>query len=385
MQNFDVAVIGAGPAGLHAARRLAEAGMVVGVFDAQRRIGEVAICSGVIGEEAFLKFGLPSRSVLNRIYCFQAISPAGRKLEHRSTAPLARVVDKAAFNRDLADLARSAGAEINLGLFVAALKREKQGMTLVAQPLEGSAREVKVKVAIVASGIIGCLNTGLDLVKPREFLRAIQADVPLGSDGAANPTELYVGRSVAPAAFGWKIPLGQGRVRVGLMSDRDPRPYFEALCRRVAPGLDQHHIVARQKAICQVPVGKCVADRVVAIGEAACHVKTSTGGGIYYGLLSAEMAADVVAGAFRKSDFGISTLGRFERLWRAAFGIELTAGYLARKTAARFSDSLIEKTFESANAMDLVRRLNGRLQFDWHHQAILASVRSLFGRESNFC
>jgi digeranylgeranylglycerophospholipid reductase len=377
MQKCDVAVIGAGPAGLYAAFRLARAGFEVAVFDAQRRIGEHVVCSGVVGEEAFLRFGLPCRSVLNHIYCFQAISPAGRRLEHRSTAPLARVVDKAAFNQDLGNLARSAGAEMCLGVSVAALNREKHGVTLLARAAEGAVREVKARVAIVASGVNGCLNTGLDLVKPREFLRAMQADIPLGKDGAAHPTELYVGRSVAPAAFGWKIPLGHGRVRLGLMSDRDPRPYFKALARRVAPELDLDQIVPKQKAICQVPVGKSVADRIVAIGEAACHVKTSTGGGIYYGLLSAEMAAEVIARAFGKSDFTVSTLGGFERLWRAAFGIELLAGYLARKTAARFSDSLIEKTFESAQALDLVRRMNGRLKFDWHHQAILASIRSL--------
>lgn len=378
MQRCDVAVIGAGPAGLHAAYRLAVAGFQVAVFDAERRIGEHAICSGVVGEEAFLRFALPRRSVLNDIYCFQAISPAGRRLTHRAAAPLARVVDKAVFNQDLGALAQSAGAEICLGLSVAALQREKHGVTLLARTGESAARELKAKVAVVASGVNGCLNAGLDLVKPCEFLRAIQADIPLGKDGAGNPTELYVGRTVAPGAFGWKIPLGQGRVRLGLMSDGDPRPYFKALARRVAPQLDPDEIVAKQKAISQVPVGQCVADRVVVIGEAACHVKTSTGGGIYYGLLSAEMAADVIARAFRRSDFSVSTLGRFERLWRTAFGIELHAGYLARKTAARFSDSLIERIFEGASALNLIRRMNGRLKFDWHYHAILTMLRSLF-------
>ena len=55
----DVAVIGAGPAGLYAAYRLASAGLGVTVLDAQERIGENAVCSGVIGEEAFVRFGLP--------------------------------------------------------------------------------------------------------------------------------------------------------------------------------------------------------------------------------------------------------------------------------------------------------------------------------------
>jgi flavin-dependent dehydrogenase len=214
-------------------------------------------------------------------------------------------------------------------------------------------------------------------VKPREFLRAIQADIPLGKDGISNPTEVYVGQSVAPGAFGWKIPLGHGRVRVGLMCMEDPRLYFSALLQRVAPGLDRGAAKVRQKAIGQMPVGNCVGERMVVIGEAAAHVKTSTGGGIYFGLLSAEMAAEVILRGFRKGEFSVHTLVDFERFWRTAFGLELWTGYLARKLAARLSDSLIERAFDRAKRIDLLPRLNGNLRFDWHHKAILASVGAL--------
>jgi flavin-dependent dehydrogenase len=128
-----------------------------------------------------------------------------------------------------------------------------------------------------------------------------------------------------------------------------------------------------------MPVGNCVAERIVVIGEAAVHVKTLTGGGIYFGLLSAEMAAEVILRAFRKGDFSVDTLGEFERFWHAAFGIELWAGYLARRLAACLSDSLIERAFDRAKGIDLLSRLNGKLKFDWHRDAILASMRGLFG------
>jgi 2-polyprenyl-6-methoxyphenol hydroxylase-like FAD-dependent oxidoreductase len=46
----DVIIVGGRPAGLHTAEQLASAGLEVALFDAQTRIGERAICSGVIGE-----------------------------------------------------------------------------------------------------------------------------------------------------------------------------------------------------------------------------------------------------------------------------------------------------------------------------------------------
>jgi digeranylgeranylglycerophospholipid reductase len=379
MQMRDVVVVGAGPAGLYAAYRLASAGLGVTVLDAQERVGENAICSGVIGEEAFARFGLPGRPVLNRIYSIRAVSPAGKTLEYRSSTPLARVVDKAEFNRELASLARSAGAELCSGRVVDSVGREKPEAVLQFRCRRGARGKMGARVAVIASGVGGSLNGPLGLVRPREFLRAVQADIPLGKDGAANPTEVYVGRSVAPGAFGWKIPLGHGRVRVGLMCQKEPRPYFNALLQRVAPGLDKSEIQIRQKAIGQMPVGKCVAERIVAIGEAAVHVKTSTGGGIYFGLLSAEMAAEVILRAFRKGDFSVRTLGEFERYWRGAFGIELWAGYLARRLTARLSDRLIEGAFERAEGIDLLHGLKGNLDFDWHRRAIETSIRGLFG------
>ena len=374
----DVAVVGAGPAGLYAAYQLAAAGLDVAVLDLQERIGENAVCSGVIGEEAFARFGLPVRPVLNRIGCIQAVSPAGRILEYRPAAPLARVVDKAAFNRELAKLAASAGAELCLGRFVDAIEREKDGVLLRFRSRQRGVGKLRARAVVIASGVNGFLNGALGLVKPREFLRAIQADIPLGKDGACNPTELYVGRSVAPGAFGWKIPLGQGRVRVGLMCAAEPRRYFGAFLQRVAPGLDRREAKAGEKAIGQMPVGNCVVDRMLAIGEAAAHVKTTTGGGIYFGLLSAEMASEVILRAFRKGDFSSQTLGEFERFWRTAFGLELYVGYFTRKLAARLSDSVVEQIFERAKGIDLLSQLNGNLHFDWHGKAILASIRGLF-------
>ena len=374
----DVAVIGAGPAGLYAAYQLASAGLDVAVLDAQERIGENAVCSGVIGEEAFVRFGLPLRSVLNRICRIQAVSPAGRRLEYGSAAPLARVVDKAGFNRDLAELAGGAGAELCLGRFVEAIEREKEGVQVRFRLRPQGVGKLRARAAVIACGVNGSLTGALGLVKPRELLRAIQADIGLGKDGAGNPTEVYVGRSVAPGAFGWKIPLGEGRVRVGLMCGEDPRRYFTALLQRVAPGVERGEARVREKAIGQMPVGQCVGERMLAIGEAAAHVKTSTGGGIYFGLLSAEMASAVLLRAFRRGDLSAEGLGEFERFWRAAFGRELWTGYLARKLTAHLSDQLMERAFERAKGIDLVARLEGKLSFDWHHQAILASIRGLF-------
>jgi flavin-dependent dehydrogenase len=113
------------------------------------------------------------------------------------------------------------------------------------------------------------------------------------------------------------------------------------------------------------------------IGEAAGHVKTSTGGGIYYGLLSADFAAEVTLRAFQRGFFSMQALADFERYWRTSLSGELLVGYFARKVAGRLNDSQIERIFEVANVSNLLPRLNGGLKFDWHHRTLLTALGSL--------
>jgi len=373
----DVVVIGAGPTGIYASFLLAQAGLNVVLFEAQSRVGEKAICSGVVGDEAFARFDLPTQPILSDIRCIQAVSPGGRKLEHRTQTPLAQVIDKGEFNRALARRATHAGVELRIGCWVNSLEVQKHSVEIKYHSTDAGEGRIRAQVAIITTGVNGSLNQALGLAHPRQFLRALQAELTLPPNGHGNATRVFVGQGVAPGAFGWEIPLGNNRWRVGLMTDQNPDPYFFNLVRRVAPNTDLSTLRIDRKGIAQASVGRCVAERVIAAGEAAGHIKTTTGGGIYYGLISAELVAAVVTRAVRSNNFSSRTLNEFERYWRSTFGNELMVGYFARKLASHFTDGQIDSFFDAANATDLLVRLNGRLKFDWHHRALLATLRGL--------
>lgn len=370
-------MIGAGPAGIHAACLLAQAGLDVALFEAQSRIGERAICSGVVGAEAFARFDLPTQPILSEIRCIQAISPGGKKLEHRTDAPLAQVIDKSEFNRALARRAVNAGTQLQLGCWVNSLDVAKHSVEIQYRSTEGGPGRLSAQLAIITTGVNGSLNQALGLAHPRQFLRAIQAEMSLPPNGHGTATRVFVDRGVAPGAFGWEIPLGHDRWRVGLMTEDNPDPYFARLVQRVAPQTDLATLRIDRKGIAQAAVGRCVVERVIAAGEAAGHIKTTTGGGIYYGLLSAELVADVVIRAFRNGNFSARSLGEFERYWRSTFGNELMVGYFARRLASQFTDRQIDGFFDAAHASNFLVRLNGKLKFDWHHRALLAALRAL--------
>ncbi len=298
-------------------------------------------------------------------------------MEHRTDAPLAQVIDKGEFNRALARRAVNAGVELQLGCWVNSLHAEKHSVEVQFRHSETGLNRVRAQVAVITTGVNGSLNSALGLAHPRQFLRAVQTEMSLPPNGHGNATRVFVGQGVAPGAFGWEIPLGNNRWRVGLMTEDNPDPYFARLVRRIAPQTDISTLHIDRKGIAQAAVGRCVSDRVIAAGEAAGHIKTTTGGGIYYGLLSAELVADVLTRAFRSKNFNARTLGEFERYWRSTFGNELMVGYFARKLASHFTDKQIDRFFDAANASNLLVRLNGKLKFDWHHRALLATLRAL--------
>ena len=55
------------------------------------------------------------------------------------------------------------------------------------------------------------------------------------------------------------------------------------------------------------PIERTYATRLLAVGDAAGLVKATTGGGIYYSLLSGRLAADVLADALQTGDPQLTT------------------------------------------------------------------------------
>ena len=124
------------------------------------------------------------------------------------------------------------------------------------------------------------------------------------------------------------------------------------------------------------PLARTYSERLMVVGSAAGQVKPTTGGGIYYGLLCAEVAANNLHLALKTNALSAKSLANYEREWKRKLGRELTIGYRARKFYERLNDRQIDRIFGiiKSNGIDDALLKADDLSFDWHGEVVLRLI-----------
>jgi len=113
------------------------------------------------------------------------------------------------------------------------------------------------------------------------------------------------------------------------------------------------------------------------VGEAAGQTKTTTGGGISYGLACADLAADVILECFGRSSFGAAGLAEYERRWKTLLQKEIRVGHYTRRMCSRLSDGQVESLFHLARTDGIVPIIRDKADFDRHSGLIFALLERL--------
>jgi geranylgeranyl reductase family protein len=369
----DVIVVGGGPAGLLAARDLAAAGFSTLVLEEHDRIGRPVHCTGVLGVDAFDELDLPRHTILHTAHAARFVSADGSSLVIDHERVRAAVVDRATFDEALAGSAAAAGAGILTGCAVRQIDVVPDGVNVTTAD-----RVLQARACVMACGANYRFNRRLGLGLPRLFAHSAQREVPFPD---TDHVEVYLGRQVAAGGFGWLVPFrrdGASYARVGVMCENRARASFKALSQRIG---DRFGIAAewgepRVKILPLAPVARTWSARVLAVGDAAGLVKATTGGGIYFGLLSGRIAADVLAGALAEDRLTATRLREYERRWRARLWPEIRAGVAFRTMAARLNDRTIDALVELARVDGIVPLLKQTADFNWHGAAARSLLRN---------
>ena len=368
---LDVAVIGGGPGGLHAATLLSSAGFDVTLFEEHNEIGQPVHCTGVLADDAFREFNLSRASILNTLSTARFVSPAGFEVSYTTPSIEAHVVDRRLLDRTIAQQATDAGARLCAGRRVRNLQPAAGGMRI---EIDG-ADAVQARAVVLACGASYGIQRRFGLGMPTVSLNSAQLEVPARRGG---DVEVYFGRDWAPGGFAWTVPVTRPTgafVRVGLMCEGGATAFFRQFVSRVAAswGIPIELVgEPRRRLLPLSTLSRTFASRLLVVGDAAGLVKPTTGGGIYYSLVSATLAAETLIAALRSDRLDGDGLAVYQQRWRQRLGPEFQTQLALRMLAQRMSDAEIDSLFDLAltdGVMPIVRRT---AQFNRHRDLIVA-------------
>ncbi len=371
MEEF--VVIGAGPAGSRVAAQLAGLGHRALVLERGQAPGRKRSCTGIISMECVRAFDIPDKVVLRTAQSAVLYAPSGEVLRVARAQPQAAILDRPAFDMFLAERARAAGAELRFrhrvtGVFPG---RDKAVITYDSPEGHGS---LEARAVVLACGCHPNLVRSLGLGGYRDSVIGVQAEVAAD----IQEVEVHFGPA-APKFFGWLVPVAPGRARVGLLSRGDAGPKLKAwLASLAAAGrISSDETAIHYGRVPLRPLRRTYRDRLLVVGDAAGQVKPVTGGGIYYGLLAADLAAATLHRAAGRNDFSSGALAGYETAWRDKLGRELRWGYRGRKLVERLGDRFMDRAFRWAARSGAMGTLAAAddLAFDWHVRAAGRLVR----------
>ncbi len=366
-------VVGGGPSGLHTATLLSNFGLSVVLFEEHSEIGKGVVCSGVVSKEAFLRYYLPKESIVGKIKDAELFSPGGMCLPYSHPETAALVVDRHIFDGKLSERASASGAEIWLNSKVVALSVENRFVEVILKTPEGESR-IRAQVVVIATGMNFKLQTILGLGRPKKIIKGIQIETKAEH---IEQLRVYFGSRFSNGFFGWAIPLMNRRMRVGVMTEGNALEGLKNVLSNISTtNCDSCTGMIKRRGIAFGFIPRSYSDRIVVVGEAAGQIKTTTGGGIYYGLLGAEIASDVINRAFKKGNFQGRTLSEYQRLWRRSLGREIVFGEYFHKFYSKLDDNSIDALFEAAEQDNFFSFISENGKFDWHKNAVTTILRS---------
>jgi menaquinone-9 beta-reductase len=290
MDEFDVVIVGAGPAGSAAALAARRAGASVLLLDRDEFPRDKPCGDGIAAEalDVLEELGVPDPAGgYPAVPCLRLVAPGGAAVA-RPLPRAAHTIPRRVFDARLVDAARTAGAELR--------RHTVREVTPTGDGVIVDGR-FHGHVLIGADGATSIVRraVGEPVNPPGHLAFAIRGYAPTSNTGE----QLIVTTRQQWPAYAWEFPIGDGTANVGYGEVLRGRPlsraYLETRLREMLPGAEPtglrgHHLPLSTRR--PAPVN----GRVLLAGDALSLINPFTGEGIFYAVLSGALAGAAAAG-----------------------------------------------------------------------------------------
>jgi len=375
--DADVIVAGAGPAGAVAARTLAARGLRTLVVD-KSAFPRNKPCGGGISTRALSRFtwldAALSRIDVHRVRRLHLEGPQGSVMRLESARPCILLVRRVEFDHALPCAALDTGARIEDRFEITQADMDGDRVTLRAR--DGRSRIAPFVIAADGVHSVVAKRLGVNTRWPRTHVALdMMEETSVSTLRATDRDVLWVAYArdgldgyayVFPKAHHVNVGIGCLLSHFDRHVDAHPydlqRAFVESLVeRRVLDGRSERSSFTPFLIPVGGPLERTFAGRVLFAGDAGGFVNAITAEGIYYAMVSGELAAQAVTSA--KPGERTESIGRrYERSWRAELGAELR-------------DATLLQRYLFSNHDRVARVVRGAASMRWFTDMILAYTR----------
>ena len=356
-RRADVLVVGGGPAGATAARTLAAAGVSTLLLD-RAAFPRHKPCGGALSARVVRRFSY-LQSALSRISThwisrLHLEGPSGTSVELRSDTPAALMIRRVEFDALLVALAREAGAELATGAEVVAGTHDGEGVAVATR----DGRRFSARYLIACDGVHSPTARKLGIVdawQRKALAIDMMEETPNADLRPRDPGSLWVqygcsaigpdGSAGLWEGYGYVFPK-RDHINVGIGYLLGPyreasvgpayhahRAFVERLTREgVVDGHSRRDCFTPFLIPISGPRGVLSNGRVLLAGDSAGFVHGLTAEGIYYAMVSGDLAARTIVRAVRSGRSAhTADLSAYSRAWRAEVGQELRDSVLLQR------------------------------------------------------
>lgn len=364
--DYDIIVVGAGPAGSIAARSAAEQGVSVLMMEKDRDVGYPVRCGEAISKAGVEEFILSNEKwITSHIEKFSLNSPDGTEviIEFNDAG---YVLERRIFDYELARTAAQAGAEIITRAYVNGLLTENGKVTGVKYEYRGEQKELKAKIVIAADGVESRVGRWAGLKTHVHFKDMECCSQITAANIKAEPDTLYFyfGENVAPGGYFWVFPKGNGNANIGLGvsgmvgKKRSALSFLNDFMNEHYPGAPVLTSIAGGVPS-TVTLEKISAPGIMIVGDAARQVNPLSGGGIASGMIGGSIAGRI-AGESVKSNKPDHIL-TYDKAWHDRLGKRHETFERIKNGIYNFSDDKFNKIAHSFNKVPYEKRTLGKL------------------------
>ncbi|MBS1268053.1 MAG: Digeranylgeranylglycerophospholipid reductase [Nitrosopumilus sp.] len=397
--DYDLVVVGGGPAGSSSAWAAAKKGIKVALIEKENSIAETVRTSGVTWIQNIKEFGIPE-DCYNKIKNFSFCSP-NNEVTISDSEPRAAVLDVRKTYRWLASRAEDNGVDVFVKTNINQVIKNEQGDII---GVKGSNPEGEIvfhsKVVIDASGFQSTVSKAMGVVTQWKRFGA-GAEWEVKAEKVDQETWwLMVGQQYSPAGYAWIFPMGENIVRIGVgvgkpESNVDPTQRLEELIKKklgpikklgkITP-IEFHYGLIPNDGLSR----KTVFNNLILVGDVAGQANPLVLEGIRYAIKFGKVAGNVAADAIKNKKTDEVSLQPYEDNWRKEIEAKINSASKVQDRWIGLSDDEwdkeldIIKELKSEEFLDFIKAdfgLSNMLKLAMNHPKL--AVRQLFNLVRN--